>query len=68
MMHDPETDCLFCGGGPDGGDAWCVFDGSEDTAGWIHVRCRDGFVELWREGQGEAHQAPQVEQALEVAS
>jgi hypothetical protein len=44
-----DTDCLFCGGSPDGGDTFKVFAGSEDADGWIHSRCRDGYVELWRE-------------------
>jgi hypothetical protein len=44
-----DTDCLFCGGGPDGGDTFKVFAGSEDADGWINSRCHDGYVELWRE-------------------
>ena len=47
-----DTDCLFCGRGPDGGDTWKVFAGSEDADGWIHSRCPDGYVELWREEEG----------------
>jgi hypothetical protein len=41
-----ETDCLFCGGGPDGGGLFKVFSGSITADGWIHLRCRDGYIEL----------------------
>jgi hypothetical protein len=42
-------DCLFCGGGPDVGDKWRVFTGSIEPDGWIHARCRDGYVALCRD-------------------
>jgi hypothetical protein len=53
-----DTDCLFCGGGPDGDDTLKVFAGSEDADWWIHSRCRDGYVELWREQEGGGDQTP----------
>jgi hypothetical protein len=49
-MIAPETDtgCLFCGDAPDGDDMLVVFTGPESD-GWIHVRCRDAYVAMWRE-------------------
>jgi hypothetical protein len=58
-----DTDCLFCGGGPDGDDTLKVFAGSEDADDWIHSRCRDGYVELWREEGGGEPDTSQDERA-----
>jgi hypothetical protein len=35
-----------------------VFAGSEYADGWIHSRCRDGYVELRREEGGGGDQTP----------
>src|SRR5262245_6627155 len=44
-----RANCLFCGGRPDNEDMLRVFAGSIEPDGWIHARCRGGYVALCRE-------------------